>query len=103
MGQGIVVQPPIVVGDVLVIVTDRNLTGMGAASFESASDADGTESIPARLAARLHAADAGVRQVYVAMNAVIVRRVVGWDDAHLAEEKSAIEDLFVFYSGDGPI
>jgi hypothetical protein len=103
VGQHIVVQPPIVVGDVAVFVTDRSMTGMGAMTFQSAADAGTRGGAPAELALRLYAVDAGLRQIYVAMNAIVVRRVVGWDDAHIAAIMRGIEDLFVFYSADRPI
>lgn len=103
MGQRIVVQEPFVVGDVAVFVTDRSVTGVGGITFESASDAEAQGGIPARLAARLYAVDAGLRQVYVAMDTIVVRRVVGWDDPHLVAVARAVEDLFVFYPVDGPI
>ncbi len=101
MGQHIVVQEPVVVGDVAIFVTDRSLTGMAGIRFESASDAEGKEGIPARLAARLYAVDEALRQVYVAADTVVVRRVVGWNDAQLAAVAGALEELFVFYPVGG--
>lgn len=86
-----------------MFVTDRSITGMGGVTFESASDAGSQRGGPAELAARLYAVDAGLRQVYVAMNAIVVRRVVGWDDAHIAAVVRGIEELFVFYSVADPI
>ncbi len=103
MGQRIVVQQPVTVGDVAVFVTDRSFTGVGGISFESVSDADAQGGIPAKLAASLYAVDAGLRQVYVAMNTIVVRRVIGWNDAQLAAVARAIEELFVFYPVDGPV
>ncbi len=103
MGQHIVVQPPIVVGDVAVFVTDRSMTGMGAMTFQSAADTGARGGAAAELAVRLYAIDAGLRQLYVAMNTVVARRVVGWDDAHVAAMMRGIEELFVHHPVDRPI
>ena len=97
MGQRIVVQQPIVDGDVAVFVTDRNLSGADGVRFEAVSDAEAGTSVPAKLAARLYDVDAGMRHVYIAANHVVVRRVVGWDEARLDEAVRVIEELFVFY------
>jgi len=102
MGQRIAVQQPVVEGDVAVFVTDRNFTGAGAIRFESMSDAETQKGVPAKLACRLYAVDAGLRQLYVAMDTIVVRRVVGWSDAHLAAVAHAIEEVFVFYPVDNP-
>ncbi len=103
MGQLIVVQQPVFVGDVAVFVTDRALAGVGTRTFESAVDAEAQGDISAKLAARLFAIDAGLRQLTVTMNTVVVRRVVGWNDAQLGAVARTIEELFVFYPVDGPI
>ncbi len=97
MGQRIVVQQPIVDGDVAVLVTDRNLSGADGVRFESATDAEAGTSVPAKLAARLYGVDPGMRHVYIAANHVVVRRVVGWDEAHLDEVVRVVEEFFVFY------
>ena len=102
MGQRIVVQQPIVDGDVAVFVTDRNLSGADGVRFESAADAEAGTSVPAKLAARLYGVDAGMRHVYIAANHVLVTRVVGWDDAHLDEAVRVVEEFFVFYPVDDP-
>ena len=103
MGQRIVVQQPVVVGDVAVFVTDRSLTGMVGIRFESASEAEAGRGVPANLAARLYAVDAGLRDVYVAMDTIVVRRVVGWDEVRLDVVARAVEELFVFYPVDSPV
>lgn len=97
MGQQIVVQKPIVDGDVAVFVTNRNLSGADGVRFESAADAEAGTSVPAKLAARLFGIDPGMRHVYVAANHIVVRRVVGWDDAHVEDAVRVVEDFFVFY------
>jgi len=102
MGQRIVVQEPIVEGDVAVFVTNRNLSGVDGVRFESAADAETGTSVPARLAARLYGVDAGMRHVYIAANHVVVRRVVGWDDAHLDEAVRVVEEFFVFHRVGDP-
>ena len=103
MGQRIVVQQPVVVGDVAIFVTDRSLAGSGAIEFESASDAEAGEGLPAEIAARIYAVDEALRQVYVAMNTIVIRRVVGWNDAQLAAVAQIVEDLFVVYPVHDPM
>ncbi len=101
MGQHIVVQEPIVDGDVAVFVTDRNLSGADGVRFESAADAEAGTSVPAKLAARLFGIDPGMRHVYVAANHIVVRRVVGWDDARVDDAVRVVEEFFVFYPVGG--
>jgi hypothetical protein len=97
MGQRIVVQQPVVDGDVAVFVTNRNFSGADGVRFDSATVAGTGTSVPAELAARLFGVDPGMRHVYVAANHIVVRRVVGWDDAHVDEAVRVVEDFFVFY------
>ncbi len=97
MGQRIVVQKPIVDGDVAVFVTNRNFSGADGVKFESATAAEAGTSVPAQLAARLFGIDPGMRHVYVAANHIVVRRVVGWDDAHVEDAVRVVEEFFVFY------
>ncbi len=97
MGQRIVVQQPIVDGDVAMFVTNRNFSGTDGVRFESATDAEASTSVPAKLAARLFGVDPGMRHVYIAANHIVVRRVVGWDDAHVDEAVRVVEEFFVFY------
>lgn len=102
MGQRIAVQQSIVEGDVAVFITDRNLSGAGDVRFESVADAEAGTSVPAKLAARLFGVDPGMRHVYIAANHIVVRRVVGWDDAHVDEAVRVVEEFFVFYPVGDP-
>jgi hypothetical protein len=97
MGQRIDVQGPLMLGDFAVFVTDRTLAGMTGVRFESPSDAEAQEGVPARLAAHLYAAEGGLRHIYVASNTITVGRVLAWNDTHLATVARAIEEFFLFY------
>lgn len=102
MGQRIVVQKPIVDGDVAVFVTNRNFSGADGVGFESVTDAEAGTSVPAQLAARLYGVDPGMRHVYIAANHIVIRRVVGWDDAHVDDAVRVVEEFFVFYPVGDP-
>ncbi len=99
MGQRITVDEPVVLDDVAILATDRSLTGMEGCAFTSREDAERSSGFPARLAARLLAADPALRRVYVTMNTVVLRRDGGWDADRLAAATQVVADLFRFYPG----
>lgn len=100
MGQRIEVQHPVILGDSAVFVTDRSFTGMDGARFESPSEAEAQEGVPASLAAHLYASEEGLRHIHVAANTVTVGRVLEWNDTHLTAVARAIEEFFLFYPAD---
>ena len=102
MGQHIDVQHPVMLGDIAVFVTDRTLAGMTGVRFESPSEAEAHNGVPARLAAHLYAAEGGLRHIYIASNTVTVGRVIAWNDIHLATVTRAIEEFFLFYPANSP-
>jgi hypothetical protein len=97
LGQRIQVDEATVIGDSVVFTTDRGFTGMDGMGFDDAAAAESSDRFPAHLAARLFAADDGVRRVYVASSDVVVTREGGWDDASLAALRTVIEDFYLFY------
>jgi hypothetical protein len=96
MGQPISVLETTVVGDVLMIDTDRSITGQDGSGFASAQEAAEAATFPGDLAARLFADDA-VTNVFVASNQVVVERSGGWDDATTSAAASIVANFFVFY------
>ncbi len=84
-------------GDIAVFVTDRTLAGMTGVRFESPSDAEAKEGVPAKLAARIYAAEGGVRHIHIASNTVTAARVLRWSEIYLADVARAIEEFFLFY------
>ncbi|MDX1690496.1 MAG: hypothetical protein R3290_05700 [Acidimicrobiia bacterium] len=97
MGQPIEVLRTTVVGDVLMIDTDRSITGQDGSAFSSASEAEESEVFPGELAGRLFSSDEGIDHVFVASNQVVVRRPAGWDDGSADEAARIVADFFVFY------
>lgn len=77
MGQDVVIKDTVTMGDVLVIDTDRSLTGQDGHTITLDSERRG---FPGKLAERLFALDLGIDYVYVLQNTVTVRRNGGWDE-----------------------
>jgi hypothetical protein len=96
MGQRIVVEQPVVVGDVVIFETDRSLTSMAGAGFESQQAAEDASGFAADLARRMYAADEALTQVYVYSNTIVARRDGGWDDG-LDAASRIVEEFFLYY------
>ena len=97
MGQQIEVQQRTVLDQVLLVTTDRGLTGQDGAAFTSVGTAAEGSEFGARLAEQLFAADDAIDHVYVASNEVVVRRGGGWE-AGAADAASTIVAQFLrFY------
>ncbi len=77
MGQDVIINDSVAMGDVLVIDTDRSFTGQDGHTITVDSARHG---VPGMLADRLFAADPGIDYVYVIQNMVTIRRQGGWDD-----------------------
>jgi hypothetical protein len=103
MGQQIEIVTSTVAGDVLVVDTDRSITGQDGAAFESASAAAASDSFPARLAARLFDAIDDTAHVFVASNTVVVSRAGVWDAATVATAEDVISRFFVFYRDESQV
>ncbi|HUG74459.1 MAG TPA: hypothetical protein VMM81_02140 [Acidimicrobiia bacterium] len=103
MGQQIEIVTSTVAGDVLVVDTDRSITGQDGMTFASAADANAGDSFPARLAARLFEAIDDTAHVFVASNTVVVRRTGIWDAATVAAAEGVISSFFVFYRDETPV
>ena len=77
MGQDVEIRDTLVMGDVLVIDTDRSFTGQDGHSISPDSARSG---VPGMLAERLFRLDLGIDHVFVLQNTVTLRRPGGWDD-----------------------
>ncbi|MFH1103832.1 MAG: hypothetical protein V1757_02655 [Actinomycetota bacterium] len=96
MGKPIAVSGSTVVGQVLLLDTDRSITGQDGIGFDSpGAAAAGT--FAARLASRLFEGVAGVTHVFVASNQVVVGRRGGWEDAAAGAAAEIVSRFFVFY------
>ncbi|HEX9855958.1 MAG TPA: hypothetical protein VGC47_11660 [Acidimicrobiia bacterium] len=100
MGQTISLESRRILGDVLMLDTDRSITGQDGVAYASPADADASDIFPARLAARLFAADDAIDHVFVASNQVVVRRPGGWDEASTDTASTVVRDFFRFYNGE---
>jgi hypothetical protein len=96
MGQRIEVTATMV-GDVVVLDTDRSLTGQDGGEYGSAEEAAADPTFPGRLAHRIYEEDGRVEQVFVASNSVVVRRSRGWDDEAVADLERVVAEFFLFY------
>lgn len=103
MGQQIEIVTSTVAGDVLVVDTDRSITGQDGTTFESAADADAGDSFPARLAARLFDAIDDTAHVFVASNTVVISSTRVWDARAVAAAEDVISRFFVFYRDETPV
>ncbi len=94
MGQTIQINRTDVVGDVVVVDTDRSLTGQDGRRFDGPPD---DQTSAARLAARIFEEIPGVDHVYVMSNTVTVRRKGGWDTETVDRLATLVAGFFRFY------
>ena len=97
MGQQIEVQQRTVVDGVLLIATDRSVTGQDGVGFSSVEDAAAGMGFGAALAREILAADDAIDHVYVASNQVVTRRRKGWDDASATATSAVVAEFFRHY------
>jgi len=81
-------------GDLLLIDTDRSLTGQDGHAINP--DHPGA-AVPGRLAERLFDLGVGIDHVYVLQNTVSVRKPGGWDEATTSLVKDETEGFLRFY------
>ncbi len=94
MGQPILIKRRDVRGDVLLIDTDRSVTGQDGTAF--ARD-EGVTTIPGRLAEAIFAVDPEIDHVFILQNTVTVRRRGGWEEAVATAVESAVSSFFLHY------
>ena len=82
-------------GDLLLIDTDRSLTGQDGHAITPDHPGDAA---PGRLAARLFALGVGIDHVYVLQNTVSVRKPGGWDEATTDLVRNETEGFLWFYA-----
>jgi hypothetical protein len=97
VGQRIEVIKATVMDDVLMLDTDRSLTGQDGVAYPSVDAAHADETFPGRLASRLFDSDRSLEHVFVGSNGVVVRRDGGWDDARLGAAFRVVSEFFLFY------
>ncbi len=94
MGQTIQINRTDTVGDVVVVDTDRSLTGQDGEGFDGPSE-EGTTA--ARLATRIFDEIPGADHVFVMSNTVTVRRPGGWDEETRDRLTGLVAGFFRFY------
>ena len=77
MGQSVEIKDTVVMGEILIIDTDRSFTGQDGQTITADSAGHG---IPGVLADRLFALEVGINHVFVLQNTITVRRPGGWDE-----------------------
>jgi hypothetical protein len=107
MGQTIQIWDANVVADMLLVSTDRSLTGQDGETYRPSSPTNGDPVdpdaiFPAQLAARLFQSDSSVDHVYVMSNVLSIRRQGGWDDASVAATREVVASFFLFYGPQPP-
>ncbi len=96
MGQPIEVAAS-VIDDVLILDTDRSVTGQDGTAYASLDEARADDRFPGRLAARLFESDEVIDHVFIASNTVVLRRHGGWDDAAVSVSSDVVSRFFLFY------
>ncbi|CAN5826171.1 hypothetical protein BH23ACT4_BH23ACT4_14430 [soil metagenome] len=94
MGQNVEIRSVAEVGNVLLLDTDRSLTGQDG--HEMTPNQPGT-AVPGLLAERLFGLDTGIDHVFVLQNTITVRRPGGWDEATVASVKDETQSFLRFY------
>jgi hypothetical protein len=94
MGQAVVVNNVVEVGDLLLIDTDRSFTGQDGMAM---SPTNRGHAVPGTLADRLFDLGLGIDHVYVLQNAVTVRRAGGWDEESKTAVTAVVEGFLLFY------
>jgi len=97
MGKPIEISNATVVDDVLLLDTDRSITGQDGTGYDSPEAAAEDPSFPGQLAARIFETVDGVGHVFVSSNQTVIGRPAGWDDAARSAAEAAVANFFVFY------
>ncbi len=96
MGQTIVINGTRRIGEVLVIDTDRSLTGQEGEAYTPGYTTK-SSTFPARLSERLFEADPNIDRVHVLSNAVSIKRSGGWTDQDAQSVADVVAHFFRFY------
>jgi hypothetical protein len=94
MGQTVVVNNAVEMGDLLLVDTDRSFTGQDGMALSPESPG---EAVPGLLAKGLFEVDSSIDHVYVLQNTITMRRRGGWDDESRAAVLDVVEKFLLFY------
>ncbi len=96
MGQTVFIRDHVVMGEVLLVTTDRSFTGQDGQAITTDSPGN---AVPALLGAGLFDLDLGIDHVYVLQNTVTIRRPDPWDDEAVTRARDVISDFLRHYEG----
>ena len=102
MGQTIQIRDANVVAEMLLVSTDRSLTGQDGETYTPADSITADAIFPAQLALRLFQSDPSIDHVYVMSNVLSIRRPGGWDEASIASTNEVVANFFLFYGAETP-
>lgn len=94
MGQAVVIKSTVILGDMLLIDTDRSFTGQDGHVVTRDEPGHG---VPALLGERVFSLDVGADYLHVLQNQVSVRRPGGWDETSVGRVTGTVEDFLLFY------
>ena len=94
MGQNLEINDTVTLGDVLLIDTDRSLTGQDGHVITPDSEADGFAGV---LAEKLFNLDLGIDHVFVLQNTITIRRPGGWDEDGAGLVSDTTQTFLRFY------
>ncbi len=97
MGQTIEIKSVKPIDRVLVIDTDRSLSGQDGESFTGRLLAAQDDTFPAKLAVRLFESDEEIDYIFVQSNTVSVRRLAPWDEASQQATAQVVAEFFRVY------
>lgn len=99
LGQLIEVLSTQMVGDVLLIDTNRSLGGQDGEGYEDQDIARSANTFPAQLSARLMDLDPRINRVFTLSNTLTVRRKGGWVPDEVERVSETVSEFFLFYAG----
>jgi hypothetical protein len=95
MGQTVTIRDVALLGDTLLVDTDRSFTGQDGQTLTPDFTGD---SVLGRLAAALFGLGVGIDHVHVLQNTISVRGSSAWDQAAIDRVRMATGDLLRFYN-----
>lgn len=97
MGQRIEIENQRIVGDSLIVSTNRSFTGTDGEGFASREAATESSTFPALLASDLFESDDRLARVFVHQNMVVATRTGGWETEASSAAAKVIGEFFLFY------
>lgn len=94
MGQNVEIRDKVMMGEVLVIDTDRSFTGQDGHVMTPGTVGEG---VPAVLGGRLFDLGIGIDHVFVLQNIVTLRRPGGWDEDTAGQAADVTHGFLRYY------